>query len=260
MALELISEKAPLIYYSFRQSRIKDSGQYEINAANKVSIRKNSDFERDGLEFLIYNCALSKTPELCDGIRYTTIDRDMWRRVDFYGKGVSGNGISLADRMGVFNYENDLPDVAFGKQSRKDIYVYHNFYSEYNSDVFAINPTSVKEFLDSTYNMLNGHRYDPINNSWFAIRSFVINYYSKLYNVSPMNLGGISLEESQNYERTVGLIDRCSLLKQLENMCDERAHDAYQDYQRENKVLFKKKLENMVSLLGTYYILYRTLV
>ncbi len=69
MALELISEKAPLIYYSFRQSRIKDSGQYEINAANKVSIRKNSDFERDGLEVLVYKCALSRTPGVGEGIR-----------------------------------------------------------------------------------------------------------------------------------------------------------------------------------------------
>ena len=95
MVSDYISKKAPLFYYSFRQVRQTNSGVSEIHAANKITIRKHSDFNKDGLEFLVYNCALSATPELCGGVRYTSIERDSSQRVDFYGKGFSGNGVPL---------------------------------------------------------------------------------------------------------------------------------------------------------------------
>lgn len=261
MTTDLISSKAPLIYYSFRQVRTKDNGSSEVHAANKVTIRKNDDYVSNGLEFLVYNCALSSTPELCDGIRYTIIDRDAIRRVDFYGKGVSSNGIPLNNRMGVFQYQDDMPEVAFARTDMKNIYSYHNFYKPYNTnhDVFAISPSGVQEFIASTSSMLQGQPYDPLRNTWHAIRAFVLNYYSNKYGMSVCDFMGVSSEEWNKKEITTGILDRISLLKQLEALCDEKVFDAYQDYRSGNENLFKRKLEGMVSILGTYYILYRTL-
>lgn len=260
MAVELISSKAPLIYYSFRQVRIKDSGNSEVNAANKVTIRKNSNFNSDGLEFLVYNCALSTKPELCEGIRFTSIDNDSPQRVDFYGKGVSGNGIPLTNRMGVFLYKNGMPEVAFARRNEKNIYWYFNFYSQYNADVFSINPDSIREFIESTNINLSGQIYDPAHNTWFAIRAIVLNYYSKLFSMSQVQMGVPLSVEWTNKEHVSQALDSCALLRQIESMCDERAYNAYQDFRNGDTTTFKKKMENMVSLLGTYYILYRTLI
>ncbi len=260
MAVELISSKAPLFYYSFRQVRIKDSGNSEVNAANKVTIRKNHDFNSNGLEFLVYNCALSAHPELCEGIRFTSIDHDSSERVDFYGIGVSGNGIPLSNRMGVFLLKQGLPEVAFAKRNEKNIYWYFNYYSQYNPDVFAITPTSVREFIESTNANLSGQFYDPVNNTWFAIRAIVINYYSKLFSMSQSQMKVPTSTEWINKENVSNALNTCSLLKQLESICDEKAYNAYQDFRSGDTITFKKKMENMVSLLGTYYILYRTLV
>lgn len=262
MTTDFISSKAPLFYYSFRQVRTKDSGSSEVHAANKITIRKNDDFDSNGLEFLVYNCALSAEPELCDGIRYTSIDRDASRRVDFYGKGVSSNGVPLNNRMGVFQYYDDMPEVAFARIDMKNIYSYHNFYKPYDTghDIFAINQSSVQEFIASTGGMLQGHPYDPLRNTWHAIRAFVLNYYSKQYCMSQFEFRGVSTEEWGKKEYATNLLDCFSLLKQLEALCDEKVFDAYQDYRNGNEMMFKRKLEGMVSLLGTYYILYRTLV
>ncbi len=262
MTTDLISSKAPLIYYSFRQVRIKDSGSSEVHAANKITIRKNKDFDSNGLEFLVYNCALSAKPELCDGIRYTSIDRDASRRVDFYGKGVSGNGVPLNNRMGVFQYQDDMPEVAFARTDMKNIYSYHNFYKSYDTwhDIFAINQCSVQEFIASTGSMLQGQPYDPLGNTWHAIRAFVLNYYSKKHGMSQSEFRGVSTEEWSKKENAVNLLDCCSILKQLESLCDEKVFDAYQDYRNGKEMMFRRKLESMVSLLGSYYILYRTLI
>ena len=262
MTTGLISSKAPLFYYSFQQVRTKDNDISEVHAANKVTIRKNDDFVSNGLEFLVYNCALSPIPELCDGIRYTKIDRDNLRRVEFYGKGVSGNGIPLNNRMGVFQYQDDMPEVAFARTDMKNIYSYHNFYKPYNTnhDVFAISPSAVQEFIASTGSMLQGQPYDPLRNIWHAIRAFVLNYYSVKFGMSAFDFRGVSSEEWDKKDKATGLLDNISLLKQLEALCDEKVFDAYKDYRNGKEVLFKRKLEGMVSIIGTYYILYRTLI
>lgn len=262
MTTDYISSKAPLIYYSFRQVRTTDSGSSEVHAANKITIRKNNEFDSNGLEFLVYNCALSVEPELCDGIRYTSIDRDFSSRVDFYGKGVSSNGVPLNNRMGVFLYQNDMPEVGFARTDMKNIYFYLNFYKTYDTDndLFVINQRSVQEFIASIGRMLQGQPYDPLNNIWYAIRAFVLNYYSKQYRMSQYEFRGVTTEEWSKKENATNLLNCCNLLKRLESLCDEKVFDAYQDYRYGNEMMFKRKLEGMVSLLGTYYILYRTLV
>lgn len=262
MTSDFISNKVPLFYYSFSQVRTKEHDSYKIHAANKITIRKNDDFTSFGLEFLVYNCALSPNPELCDGIRTTLIARDTPQRIDFYGKGFSGNGIPLNNRMGSFFYEDDMPEVAFARTDIKDIYWYHNFYRQYdtNHDIFTITPNSVQEFITSTNSTIQGQLYDPLQNSWHAIRAFVLNYYSKKYRMSQNDFRGVSFEEWTKKDNTTRLIDCHSLLKQLETLCDEKVYDAYQDYRNSDEIAFKKKIEGMASLVGTYYILYRTIL
>ncbi len=63
-----------------------------------------------------------------------------------------------------------------------------------------------------------------------------------------------------NKENVSQALNTRSLLQQLEAICDEKAFDAYKDFRAGDTLTFKKKMENMVSLMGTYYILYRTLV
>ena len=108
--------------------------------------------------------------------------------------------------------------------------------------------------------MLQGQPYDPLRNTWHAIRAFVLKYYSNTFGMSFYDFRGVSSEEWNKKEKTTGILDCISLLKQLEALCDEKVFDAYQDYRSGNENLFKRKLEGMVSTLGTYYILYRTLV
>ena len=257
---KLISSKAHLFYYSFRQVRDKYSGITEVNAANKITIRKNDDYLSNGLEFLVYNCALSPKPELCGGIRYTSIVKDTVNRVDFYGKGYSGNGFPLNDRMGVFTYEYGFPELVVGKTNERNIYSYYNVYGKYGKDTFLITHESIREFIASTDEWVDGQAYNPFSNSWQAIRAFVLDYYSRVYGMSRSDFPGTSQIEWMNKEKTTEIIDPLALLKQLEGACDERVHAAYRDYLRGNEYICWQKLENMVSLVGTYYILYRTLL
>ncbi len=254
MATEFISDKAPLFYYSFRQIRITNDGREEYYDANKVTIRRNEDFKDDGLQITIYNVVRYGEHWKCDGIKQTQIDRDTFDRVDFYGKGEDNN------RLGVLLYKKALPEVAFAFKGEKNILWYFNFYSEYNDDVFEISRSGVAEFIRTTSVPLQGVPYNPLQNTMYAVRAFVLSYYSKLYNMNKYDFSGVSAEEWNNKETTIDLIDCVNLLSQLESLCDTRMHEALYEYQRGNTQIFKYKMEHMVDLVGTYYILYRTIL
>lgn len=260
MVTDYISNTTPLFYYSFRQVRQKSTGVSEIHAANKITIRKHSDFAAEGLEFLVYNCAQSKTPELCGGVRYTSIEKDSTQRVDFYGKGVSDNGVPLNTWMGVFLYKYGMPTLALGRTNEKNILFYYNFYEQYGEDTFKISPEGVIEFIRSTGSFWDGQMYDPLGNVWYSIRAVVLGYYSQHYGLSRHDFIGLNGNEWENKERVSNLIDKVRLLRDVEALCDEKFHLAYEEYKRGNEFLFTQKMENMVSLLGTYYLLYRTIL
>ncbi len=260
MVSDYISKKAPLFYYSFRQVRQTNSGVSEIHAANKITIRKHSDFNKDGLEFLVYNCALSATPELCGGVRYTSIERDSSQRVDFYGKGFSGNGVPLNTWMGVFLLKYDMATLALGRTNEKNILFYYNFYEQYGEDTFQNSPEGVIEFIRSSGDLLDGQMYDPLGNVWHSIRAVVLDYYSVHYGLAYRDFMGLSRSEWENREKVSIAIDKVSLLRQIEALCDEKFYDSYQEYRRGNEYRCTQKMENMVSLLGTYYLLYRTVL
>lgn len=254
MAVELISDKAPLFYYSFRQVRTTNDGKEEYHDANKVVIRKNEDYLNEGLQFIIYNIHQYGNHLQSDGITQTLIDKDTFERIDFYGKGVDSN------RFGVFLYKKDLPEVAFAFKGERNILWYLNFYSDYNDDVFEISRLGVAEFIRSTSLMLQGTTYNPLQNTWHAIRAFVLSYYSDLYGMSRFDFPGVSAEEWNKKESTIELIDCISLLSQLEGLCDSKMLEALGERQRGNIQMFKYKMEHMVDIIGTYYILYRTII
>lgn len=254
MITELISDKAPLFYYSFKQVRTSNEGIEEYHDANKVTIRKSEDYKNDGLQFIIYNAIQFGEHWQSDGINKTLIDRDTFDRVDFYGKDED------CGRLGVFLYKKNLPEVAFAFKGEKNILWYLNFYSDYNDDVFEISPSGVVEFIRSTSLALQGTPYNPLQNTMYAIRAFVLSYYSALYNMNRYNFPGVSAEEWNKKETTVKLIDCVNLLSQLENLCDSKMHEALNERHRGNIQMFKDKMEHMVDLIGTYYILYRTIL
>lgn len=254
MVTNYISDKAPLFYYSFRQVRTTNEGREEYHDANKVTIRKNEDYRNDGLQFIIYSVIQYGEHWQSDGINQTLIDRDTFDRVDFYGKGEDSS------RLGVFLYKKNLPEVAFAVKGEKNILWYLNFYSEYNNDVFEISQSGVAEFIRSTSFALQETPYNPFQNTMYAIRAFVLSYYSKLYNMNRYNFPGVSAEEWNKMETTIGLIDNVNLLSQMETLCDSKMHEALHEYHRGNTQLFKYKMEHMVDLIGTYYILYQTIL
>ena len=254
MAIEFVSEKAPLFYYSFRQVRTINTGQTEYSAANKVVITKNKDYQNDGLQFSIYDSSDYGFQLQSDGINRTSIERDSSDEVDFSGKGEDKN------RFGVFLYRKSMPEIAFATKGEKNILWYLNFYSEYNDDVFEISRSGVVEFIRSTDFALQGIPYNPLHNTWYAIRAFVLSYYSKQYCMNRFGFPGVSETEWNQKENTINLIDRVNLLSQLENLCDSRAFEALRERQRGNNGMFKYKMEHMVDIIGTYYILYRTLL
>ena len=254
MATEFISSRAPLFYYSFRQVRTTNDGREEYYDANKVTIIKNADFGNDGLKFVVYNVNQYGENFLSDGINQTLINMDAYERVDFYGKGEDKN------RFGVFLYKKALPEVAFAFNGERNILWYLNFYSEYNDDVFEISRSGVVEFIRSTSISLQDIPYNPFQNTMYAIRAFVLSYYSKLYKMNKYDFFGVSSEEWDKKETTIGLIDCVNLLSQLEDLCDSKMCDALIERQRGNVQMFKYKMEHMVDLIGTYYILYRTIL
>ena len=260
MVSDCISNKAPLFYYSFRQVRQKSTGVSEIHAANKITIRKHSDFSSEGLEFLIYNCALNETPELCGGVRYTSIERNTSQRLDFYGKGVSGNGLPLNTWMGVFTLEYGMPTLILGRTTEKNILIYYNFYEQYGKDTFQISPEGVVEFIRSSGSFLNEQRYDPSGNIWYSIRAVVLDYYSRLYGLTQRDFVDLNRDEWENKERASDAIDKIALLHQIEAVCDEKYNTAYYEYRKGNEFRFTQRMESMVSSLGTYYILYKTIL
>lgn len=254
MTTDLISKKAPLFYYSFRQVRTTNNGSEEYHGANKVLIRKNEDYPNNGLQFLIYDSSDYGFSWQSDGICQTIIDRDTNDQVDFYGKGDD------CDKYGVFLYKKALPEIAFATKGEKNILWYLNFYSEYNDDVFEISKPGISEFIRSTSSSLQRIPYNPLQNTWFAIRAFVLSYYSKLYNMNRYDFPGVGIEEWEGKESSINLIDCISLLSQLEAFCDSRAFEALTERQKGNNQLFMRKMEQMVDAIGTYYILYRTLL
>ena len=254
MASEYISEKASLFYYSFRQVRTTYDGKEEYFAANKITIRKNKDFRNDGLQFVVYDQSDYGFKWNSDGIQKTSIDRDDSERIVFYGKGVDIN------RFGTFLSKKSLPEVAFATKGEKNILWYLNFYSEYNDDVFEISRPGVAEFIRSTSPMLQGTPYNPLQNTWQAIRAFVLSYYSKKYHMNQYDFPGVGTEEWNNKESTISMLDCVNLLSQLEGLCDSRVMEALRERQTGNMHMFKYKMEHMVDVIGTYYILYRTLL
>ena len=205
MTTNLISKKAPLFYYSFRQVRTTNNGRDEYHGVNKVLIRKNEDYLNNGLQFLIYDSSDFGFSWQSDGISQTLIDRDSIDQVDFYGKGKD------SDKYGVFLYKKALPEVAFATKGEKNILWYLNFYSEYNDDVFEISKSGISEFIRSTSSSLQGIPYNPLQNTWYAIRAFVLSYYSKLYNMNHSDFPGVSIEEWNEKESTINLIEGSSI-------------------------------------------------
>ena len=74
------------------------------------------------------------------------------------------------------------------------------------------------------------------------------------------NFPGVSSEEWDKKETTIEIIDNVDLLSQMESLCDSRMHEALHEYQRGNAQMFNYRMEHMVDLIGTYYILYRTVL
>lgn len=228
MVSEFISTRVPLFYYSFTQKRIKENEDYEIHAANKITIRKHYDFKNNGLEILVYNCALNVVPELCEGIRQTEIDRETNEEIRFYGKGESGNGVPLANRFGIFFYKNNMPEYAFGRRDCKNIYIYQNCYKTYGCDVFHINEESVKEFLLTSRQLMDTTSIDT--SVWGDIRGIVLNYYAKLFNWDRNSLPFVYDIEWNSIDNIITPFDKIPILKMIEETCDEKVYDAYQDY------------------------------
>lgn len=253
-----ISSKAPLIYYSYRQVINEDAGSREINAANKITIRKHSDYAADGLEILMYNCALSAEPELCNGIRQTHIVADD-ERIDFEGKGLSGNGVPLNNLYGCFFDENGKIQVSTAKKNRKYIYHYLNCYRDEHPEVFALDMNHIAEFFRSVYQFLYGMAYDP-SNTWFAVRACVLSYYSRKLGWSVCPFPFASEAEWQNMHKVASDPLRIQLLADFEKTLDERFHEAFQYFREGDMTVFHQKLDGMISLLGTYYLLYSTLL
>lgn len=254
MLSELISNKQHLFYYSFRQVRTTDIGREETRVANKILIRKNDDFCNEGLQFIIHNFDQEGNECPYDEIMKTKIEMDSTERIDFYGKGKD------SDRIGVLLYKKDKPELAFAKSNERNIIWYLNFYSGYNDDVFEISRQSVVEFISSTSQQMHNVPYNPLQNTWQAIRAFVLSYYSKLYHMNINSFPHVTIEEWDKKDIAVDLIDNINLLTQIERTCDERMLEAHKERQRGNELLFKQKMEKMVDLIGTYYILYRTIL
>ncbi len=253
-----ISDKAPLVYYSYRQIIDEDAGSREINAANKITIRKHFDYEENGLELLVYNCALSKVPELCNGIRQTRIVMDD-ERIDFNGKGSSGNGVPLNNIYGCFFNKKGMLELTTAKADRKYIYRYLNCYRNEHPEIFAIDTEHITEFFRSTYRFLHGTSYNPTN-IWFATRACVLSYYSVKMNWNIGSFPFASETEWQNMHKVATDQLRITLLANFEKTLDERFHEAFQYFRKGDEITFHTKLDGMITFLGIYYLVYSTLL
>lgn len=249
-----LSHKAPLIYYSFTQIIQEEYGTREIHAANKISIRKHDDYDKDGIELLMYNCALSPKSELCNGIRQTHIVEDS-HQINFHGKGLSGNGVPLNNLIGCYFNKNGMIEVITGKTTRKYIYHYLNCYRDEHPEVFNVNNLdNVFEFLRSTKELLQDIPYD-INNPWYRARACVISHYGKRSLIPHIFSIEKRYEDVQIKESV-----KVALLKLFEEQLDGKFHEAYQHYRNNEEFIFKQKLNGMIDLLGVYYLIYNTLL
>lgn len=258
MISSFISNKTPLIYYSYRQIINENGGRREINAANKITVRKHDNYSENGLEFLIYNCALSPEPEICNGIRQTKIIRDE-ERIDFEGKGVSGNGIPLNNIYGVFTNDKGMLVLTTAKKNRNYIYHYLNCYCDEDKDIFHIDMEHISEFFRSTFRFLKGMPHDSYN-TWFAARACVLNHYYKKMKWQNCPFSDVSMIELDNMHNDFNETMKKSLLKIFENALDNHFYEAYQYYRNGDKISFQQKLNAMLPLQGVYYLIYSTLI
>ena len=256
--IERVRNQAPLIYYSYRQIIEEEFNTREVNAANKITIRKHSNFEEDGLEFLVYNCALSSTPDLCNGVRQTSILNN-GECVDFRGKGLSSNGIPLDNVYGCFFDREGMLELVTAKTNRKYIYRYLNCYRQEHHIVFAKSLAHITEFFRSTYQLLCEETYDPFNNVWFGTRACVLSYYSEALNWYTCPFPFASDEEWEYMHQVASDELRLKLLSHFEKTLDMRFYDAFQHFKEGNKMVFRKELDKMIVFLGVYYLLYDTL-
>lgn len=256
-----ISDEAPLIYYSYRQIITEDEGKREINAANKVSIRKHSDYATNGLEFLVYNCALSNEPELCNGIRQTFIVNDA-DKIDFEGKGVSGNGVPLNNIYGCFYNNKGMIELVTAKKNRKYIYHYQNCYSAEHPEIFLLDMAHIQEFFRSTLQNLQTMNmpYNPFNNVWYAIRAFVLSYYSRKWDWKQCPFPYVLDAEWSNRHQVSKVISKIAMLKDFERNMDAQFHEAYQYFRCGDTNMFHQKLDAMLNIQNIYYLIYSTLL
>lgn len=257
MISSTISSEAPLIYYSYSQVIQEEYANREINAANKITIRKHNDYKNNGIEFLIYNCALNPIPELCNGIRQTYIINDH-DKIDFEGKGLSGNGIPLTNLYGCFFNNKGMLELITAKKNRTYIYHYLNCYRNEHPEVFNIDMKHVHEFFRSTYNNLRQISAGP-DNFWIKIRACILNYYQNKYNWTTCPLPVFPIE--WDYMKKIDFKKmRITLLKDIEGDMDKMFFEAFQYFKKGEHDIFQRKLDSMIAFQGIYYLLYQTLL
>lgn len=249
-----ISEKAPLIYYSYQQVINEDDNIREINAANKITIRKHADYSNNGLELLIYNCALGPYPELCNGIRQTDIVADNVR-IDFEGKGLSGNGVPLNNLYGCFLNNKGMLELVTAKKNRKYSYHYLNCYRNEHPDVFVIDVKHLDAFFRSTFELLDD--YEPFN-TWIMIRICLLEYYTK----KGMCLSKSNFFSEEWAQRNITMSDdvKILLLKDFEEILDLRFYEAFKLFRKGDHFKFQKAMDDMIMFQGVYYLIYSTLL
>lgn len=239
----LLSNDAPLFYYSFLKIERTGLGDKEIPEANKISVRRHRNYKKSGLLIEMYGCSDDGKWEIYDGVSESKIT---------YEKDCSVYFTDLDNRSGIFSVLDSMPEMSFAQTGGTEYNFFLNFYKNYGSEVFSINKNSVKGFLISSAPLCDSDRATcngfPV---WETIRGIIGEYYSRIYRWD--NYGSQALRDNTD------ILDKVALLDYLEGLCDERAAKAYACLKQGSTLRFRAMMESMVSVLWTYHLMYRVI-
>ncbi len=239
----LLSNAAPLFYYSFLKIERTGLGDKEIPEANKISVHRHNNCKKSGLLIEMYSCGTNGKWEIYDGVAESKIT---------YEKECSVYFTDPDNRAGIFSVLDSMPEMSFAQTGGTEYNFFLNFYRNYGAEVFSINRDSVNGFLISSAPLCGSDEVTcngfPV---WETIRGIIGEYYSRIYRWKN--------DGPQAFRDNTDIWDKVALLGYLEGLCDERAAKAYNWLKHGNALMFKVMMESMVSVLGTYYLMYRVI-
>ena len=256
---DLITSKAHLFYYANRMVRVENGiDGCSIDIAQKIAIRKNDNFDYNGFEFLIYNLYQGSKPELCNGIRQTSIIDDILSEITFVGKGYSSNGVPLDNLCGAVKYDDMLFQYSKGKVGNSIMSKYENIFAD-KAGIFSLTKSSIDNFLKTTLPLITTNRSGE-SIYWEKIRYIILSYYvqKNLWKYFDANI--VTRDEWTAVERNTFCFDKLEMLHLMEMVCDSNFYNYSLSSRTNDEARIINYLQKLQLYQRAYYYVYSTLL